>query len=54
MRSLARVRLLWDCLREALEVNRDFLMGEARTLTAPALRLQYRIAIDVVGNVTLS
>ncbi|WP_290797027.1 LysR family transcriptional regulator [Halomonas sp.] len=34
-RRLARVRLLWDFLREALEVNRAFLMGEARELTLP-------------------
>lgn len=27
-RRLARVRLLWDFLREALELNRAFLMGE--------------------------
>ncbi|WP_163574128.1 LysR family transcriptional regulator [Halomonas faecis] len=31
-RQLARVRLLWDFLREALEINRGFLMGEAETL----------------------
>ncbi|HSH49704.1 MAG TPA: LysR family transcriptional regulator [Halomonas sp.] len=34
-RRLARVRLLWDFLREALETNRDFLMGSARELTLP-------------------
>ena len=34
-RRLARVRLLWDFLREALEVNRAFLMGEARELMLP-------------------
>ncbi|MGM0700886.1 MAG: LysR family transcriptional regulator [Pseudomonadota bacterium] len=32
-RQLARVRLLWDFLREALEINRGFLMGEAETLS---------------------
>ncbi|UYG07108.1 LysR family transcriptional regulator [Halomonas sp. M4R1S46] len=34
-RRLARVRLLWDFLREALEANRDFLMGESRQLVIP-------------------
>lgn len=34
-RRLARVRLLWDFLREALEANRAFLMGEARELRLP-------------------
>jgi len=34
-RRLARVRLLWDFLREALETNRAFLMGETRTLRMP-------------------
>ena len=34
-RQLARVRLLWDFLREALEANRAFLMGEARELRLP-------------------
>ncbi|SEF72060.1 LysR family transcriptional regulator [Billgrantia desiderata] len=34
-RRLARVRLLWDFLREALEANRALLMGEARELTLP-------------------
>ncbi|MDL4863048.1 LysR family transcriptional regulator [Halomonas elongata] len=34
-RRLARVRLLWDFLRDALELNRDFLMGESRELTIP-------------------
>jgi DNA-binding transcriptional LysR family regulator len=34
-RRLARVRLLWDFLREALEINRDFLMGGARRLSLP-------------------
>lgn len=34
-RQLARVRLLWDYLREALELNRDFLMGESATLVIP-------------------
>jgi len=34
-RRLARVRLLWDFLREALEANRAFLMGNASTLTIP-------------------
>jgi DNA-binding transcriptional LysR family regulator len=34
-RRLARVRLLWEFLREALEANRAFLMGEARELTLP-------------------
>lgn len=36
-RRLARVRLLWDFLREALEANRAFLMGEARELMVPAI-----------------
>ncbi|MFQ3789059.1 LysR family transcriptional regulator [Halomonas sp. A29] len=35
-RRLARVRLLWDFLREALEVNRGLLMGETDELTLPA------------------
>ena len=34
-RRLARVRLLWDFLREALDANRAFLMGEADELTLP-------------------
>ncbi|MCG6659080.1 LysR family transcriptional regulator [Halomonas campisalis] len=34
-RRLARVRLLWDFLREALEANRALLMGEARELVLP-------------------
>lgn len=34
-RQLARVRLLWDFLREALEANRAFLMGESRELVIP-------------------
>ncbi|MBF8222006.1 LysR family transcriptional regulator [Halomonas sp. 328] len=34
-RQLARVRLLWDYLREALELNRDFLMGESASLILP-------------------
>ncbi|MGR4066975.1 LysR family transcriptional regulator [Billgrantia sp. C5P2] len=34
-RRLARVRLLWDFLREALELNRALLMGEADRLTLP-------------------
>lgn len=34
-RQLARVRLLWDYLREALVLNRGFLMGESATLTIP-------------------
>lgn len=34
-RRLARVRLLWDFLREALEANRAFLMGESRELVLP-------------------
>ncbi|WP_111413602.1 LysR family transcriptional regulator [Billgrantia lactosivorans] len=34
-RRLARVRLLWDFLREALEANRALLMGEARALVLP-------------------
>ena len=34
-RRLARVRLLWDYLREALEANRALLMGEARELVLP-------------------
>ncbi len=34
-RQLARVRLLWDFLREALDANRAFLMGEADELTLP-------------------
>jgi DNA-binding transcriptional LysR family regulator len=37
-RRLARVRLLWDFLREALEANRALLMGEAdgSTLRVPS------------------
>ncbi|MGQ7247452.1 LysR family transcriptional regulator [Halomonas sp. V046] len=35
-RQLARVRLLWDFLREALEANRDFLMGTGDSLTLPS------------------
>ncbi|MCC5881758.1 MAG: LysR family transcriptional regulator [Halomonas sp.] len=35
-RRLARVRLLWDFLREALEANRALLMGESRELVLPA------------------
>lgn len=35
-RRLARVRLLWDFLREALETNRAFLMGETRQLEVPS------------------
>ncbi|MBE0487560.1 MAG: LysR family transcriptional regulator [Halomonas sp.] len=35
-RRLARVRLLWDFLREALEANRAFLMGESGKLVLPA------------------
>ncbi|MGM0692663.1 MAG: LysR family transcriptional regulator [Pseudomonadota bacterium] len=35
-RRLARVRLLWDFLREALEANHAFLMGEAPELICPA------------------
>ncbi|MEQ5803015.1 LysR family transcriptional regulator [Halomonas sp. H10-9-1] len=34
-RQLARVRLLWDFLREALEANRAFLMGDSRELQLP-------------------
>ncbi|QOR39954.1 LysR family transcriptional regulator [Billgrantia diversa] len=34
-RRLARVRLLWDFLREALELNRALLMGEAGKLVLP-------------------
>lgn len=34
-RQLARVRLLWDFLREALEDNRAFLMGEAKEMVMP-------------------
>ncbi len=34
-RRLARVRLLWDFLREALEANRAFLMGSTGTLVLP-------------------
>jgi DNA-binding transcriptional LysR family regulator len=34
-RRLARVRLLWDFLREALDANHAFLMGEARGLVLP-------------------
>src|SRR5690554_3899609 len=34
-RRLARVRLLWDFLREALEANQPLLMGEARDLVIP-------------------
>jgi len=32
---MSGVRLLWDFLREALEANRDFLMGDARELMVP-------------------
>ncbi|MCE8033668.1 LysR family transcriptional regulator [Billgrantia tianxiuensis] len=35
-RRLARVRLLWDFLREALEANQALLMGEARELVLPS------------------
>ncbi|MDR5901879.1 LysR family transcriptional regulator [Halomonas icarae] len=35
-RRLARVRLLWDYLRGALEANRAFLMGEAKEMVIPA------------------
>ncbi|MBB3139264.1 LysR family transcriptional regulator [Halomonas organivorans] len=36
-RRLSRVRLLWDFLREAVEANRDLLMGERRgELVIPA------------------
>lgn len=31
-RELARVRALWDYLREATERNHDFLMGQSRTM----------------------
>ena len=34
-RRLARVRLLWDFLREALEANHAFLMGESPELRLP-------------------
>ncbi|GEK45766.1 LysR family transcriptional regulator [Bisbaumannia pacifica] len=34
-RQLARVRLLWDYLREALVLNRGFLMGESAGLIIP-------------------
>ena len=34
-RRLARVRLLWDFLREALTLNREFLMGDSATLMIP-------------------
>ncbi|XKE46200.1 LysR family transcriptional regulator [Halomonas organivorans] len=34
-RRLARVRLLWDFLREALDANRGFLMGETPHLAIP-------------------
>ncbi|HIX62373.1 MAG TPA: LysR family transcriptional regulator [Candidatus Halomonas stercoripullorum] len=34
-RRLARVRLLWHFLREALEANQRLLMGEARELVIP-------------------
>ncbi|MBH8579357.1 LysR family transcriptional regulator [Halomonas pacifica] len=34
-RQLARVRLLWDYLREALVLNRGFLMGESASLIIP-------------------
>lgn len=34
-RQLARVRLLWDFLREAIELNRGFLLGESAKLTVP-------------------
>lgn len=36
-RRLARVRLLWDFLREALEANQPLLMGEARELVIPGV-----------------
>ncbi|MDI5983315.1 LysR family transcriptional regulator [Halomonas sp. M4R5S39] len=36
-RRLARVRLLWDFLREALDANRAFLMGSTETLVLPTL-----------------
>lgn len=36
-RRLARVRLLWDFLREALDANRAFLMGSTGTLVLPTL-----------------
>ena len=34
-RQLARVRLLWDFLREALAMNQDFLMGRHARLVLP-------------------
>ncbi|MBB3190569.1 LysR family transcriptional regulator [Halomonas cerina] len=34
-RRLARVRLLWDFLREALDANRAFLMGETGDMVVP-------------------
>lgn len=34
-RQLARIRLLWEFLRDAAERNRKFLMGEAAELTVP-------------------
>lgn len=36
-RRLARVRLLWDFLREALKANQPLLMGEARKLVIPGV-----------------
>ncbi|MDR5865394.1 LysR family transcriptional regulator [Halomonas koreensis] len=44
-RRLARVRLLWDFLREAVEANRGLLMGDRRDgpiLPAPASRPERR------------
>ncbi|WP_346795512.1 LysR family transcriptional regulator [Halomonas sp. Bachu 37] len=41
-RRLARVRLLWDYLREALELNQDFLMGETSQLILPETTLSGR------------
>lgn len=35
-RHLARVAALWDFLREAMEANRPFMMGEARNIDWPA------------------
>lgn len=35
-RQLSRVRLLWEFLREAIDLNRAFLLGKSRELTLPA------------------
>lgn len=36
-RRLARVRLLWDYLRKALDINKDFLMGITSQLIIPEI-----------------